>query len=335
MRFVAISLTLVCCPLVTFAHHASSVGYDWDNVTELEGEITSVLWRNPHVRMTLRRIGQDGEEELWELESAGLNIVQRLGVSSDDIHVGDRIRVAGAPNRQGQTKMFIGNALLADGREVLLRAYAKPRWTSDWTSRTVIPADQAAEAERLATGIFRVWSWRADTRTTASLTEEALSARESWDQLRDDTALRCISQGMPGLMFSPFPIEFIDRGDEIVLKVEEWDAVRPIHMNDREDPRDQPATPLGYSTGRWEGQTLVVETTRVSWPYFDDIGTPQSEAVKIVERFTLSADEQRLDYAVRVTDPTTFTATADISGGQYGWTPGEAIKPFNCTLSDE
>lgn len=335
MRFVAISLTLVCCPLVTFAHHASSVGYDWDNVTELEGEITSVLWRNPHVRMTLRRLGQDGEEELWELESAGLNIVQRLGVSSDDIHVGDRIRVAGAPNRQGQTKMFIGNALLADGREVLLRAYAKPRWTSDWTGRTVISADQAAEAERLATGIFRVWSWRADTRTTASLTEEALLARESWDQLRDDTALRCISQGMPGLMFSPFPIEFIDRGDEIVLKVEEWDAVRPIHMDDREDPRDQPATPLGYSTGRWEGQTLVVETTRVSWPYFDDIGTPQSEAVKIVERFTLSADEQRLGYAVRVTDPTTFTATAEISGGQYGWTPGEAIKPFNCTLSDE
>lgn len=335
MRFVAISLTLVCCPLVTFAHHASSVGYDWDNVTELEGEITSVLWRNPHVRMTLRRLGQDGEEELWELESAGLNIVQRLGVSSDDIHVGDRIRVAGAPNRQGQTKMFIGNALLADGREVLLRAYAKPRWTSDWTSRTVISADQAAEAERLATGIFRVWSWRADTRTTASLTEEALLARESWDQLRDDTALRCISQGMPGLMFSPFPIEFVDRGDEIVLKVEEWDAVRPIHMDDREEPRDRPATPLGYSTGRWEGQTLVVETTRVSWPYFDDIGTPQSEAVKIVERFTLSADEQRLDYAVRVTDPMTFTATAEISGGQYGWTPGEAIKPFNCTLSDE
>lgn len=335
MRFVAFALTLVCCPLVTFAHHASSVGYDWDNVTELEGEITSVLWRNPHVRMTLRRIGQDGEEELWELESAGLNIVQRLGVSSDDIHVGDRIRVAGAPNRQGQTKMFIGNALLADGREVLLRAYAKPRWTSDWTSRTVISADQAAEAERLATGIFRVWSWRADTRTTASLTEEALLARESWDQLRDDTALRCISQGMPGLMFSPFPIEFVDRGDEIVLKVEEWDAVRPIHMGDRADPRDQPATPLGYSTGRWEGQTLVVETTRVSWPYFDDIGTPQSEAVEIVERFTLSADEQRLDYAVRVTDPTTFTTTAEISGGQYGWTPGEAIKPFNCTLSDE
>ncbi len=332
MRFLAASVTLICCPLVAFAHHASGVGYDRSNITELEGEITAVIWRNPHVRVNLSRVGPSGEEELWELESAGVNIVQRLGVSRDDIQVGDRIRVAGAPDRQGQTKMFIGNALLPDGREVLLRADAKPRWTSGWARRSVISEDQAAEAERLATGIFRVWSWRTDTEMTASFTEEALLARESWDQQRDDTALRCISQGMPGLMFSPFPIEFVDRGDEIILNVEEWDAVRPIHMGDRQDPSDQPATPLGYSIGRWDGQTLVVETSRVNWPYFDDIGTPQSEAVEIVERFTLSADEQSLDYDVIVTDPATLTTPTNISGGQYVWVPGEKIKPFNCAL---
>ncbi|MEE8093256.1 MAG: DUF6152 family protein [Gammaproteobacteria bacterium] len=332
MRFLAASVTLICCPLVAFAHHASGVGYDRSNITEVEGEITAVIWRNPHVRVDLTRIGPDGNEELWELESAGVNIVQRLGVRSDDLQVGDRLRVAGAPDRQGQTKMFIENALLADGREILMRASAEPRWTNGWARRPVISEDQAAEAERLATGIFRVWSWRVDTETTASFTEEALLARESWDQQRDDTALRCIAQGMPGLMYSPFPIEFVDRGDEIILNVEEWDAVRPIQMGNREDPRNQPATPLGYSVGRWEGRTLVVETTRVNWPYFDDIGTPQSEAVEIVERFTLSADEQSLDYDVTVTDPATFTVPADISGGQYVWVPGEQIERFDCAL---
>ncbi len=332
MRFAAVSLALTCCPLVAFAHHASGVGYDRSNITEVEGEITAVIWRNPHVRVDLTRIGPNGDEELWELESAGVNIVQRLGVRRDDLQVGERLRVAGAPDRQGQTKMFIENALLSDGREVLMRASAKPRWTSGWARREVITEDQAAEAERLATGIFRVWSWRTDTETTASFTEEALLARASWDQQRDDTALRCISQGMPGLMYSPFPIEFVDRGDEIILNVEEWDAVRPIHMGDREDPRDQPASPLGYSVGRWEGRTLVVETSRINWPYFDDIGTPQSEAVEVVERFTLSADEQSLDYDVTVTDPATLTVPADISGGQYFWVPGEKITPFNCAL---
>ncbi len=335
MKLVGVALALAFCPLVASAHHASGVGFDWDNITELEGEITAVIWRNPHVRFDLSRRGQDGEEELWELESAGINIVQRLGVAIDDISVGDRIRVAGAPHRQGDTKMFIGNALLSDGREVLLRADAVPRWTEDSTGPSVISEEQAARAQRLASGILRVWSWRADAETNASLTAEAQSSKASWDQERDDTALRCIQQGMPGLMLSPFPIEFVQSGDDIVLRVEEWDAVRPIHMDGNEDPANQPATPLGYSVGRWEGRTLVVETTRISWPYFDDTGTPQSEAARIVERFALSADEQRLDYSVTVTDPVTFTTPAEIAGAQWVWVPGEEIKPFNCTLSDE
>ncbi len=335
MKSVAVSFTLVCFPLLASAHHASGVAYDWNNITELEGEITAVFWRNPHVGISLRRVGESGEEEVWDLEAAALNLVQRFGVSTDDIRVGDRIKVAGAPHRQGRTEMFIGNALLADGREVFLRADAVPRWTNERDKRPGITDARAAEAERLATGIFRVWSWRADTETTASLTQEARLAREAWDQLTDDTALRCIPQGMPGVMFSPFPIEFIDHGDEIVLVVEEWDAVRPILMDGSEGAAAQPATRLGFSIGRWEDRTLVVETTRVNWPYFDDVGTPQSEAVEIVERFTLSADEQRLDYAVTVTDPATFTAPVEISGGQWVWVPGEEIKPFNCALADE
>ena len=141
MRLVPLSVALACCPLVTSAHHASNVGYDWDNITELEGEITAVIWRNPHVRIDLSRVGEDGEEEHWELESAGINIVQRLGVSSGDINVGDRVRVAGAPNRLGETKMFIANALLPDGREVLLRASAEPRWTSSSADLSVIFGD--------------------------------------------------------------------------------------------------------------------------------------------------------------------------------------------------
>ena len=59
MRFLAASVTLICCPLVAFAHHASGVGYDRSNITEVEGEITAVIWRNPHVRVDLTRIGPE------------------------------------------------------------------------------------------------------------------------------------------------------------------------------------------------------------------------------------------------------------------------------------
>jgi hypothetical protein len=70
----------------------------------------------------------------------------------------------------------------------------------------------------------------------------------------------------------------------------------------------------------------------IDWPFFDDIGTPQSEDVETVERFTLSADERRLDYTLTVTDPGTFTAPFTLDG-HWNWVPGEVIKPYNCSLA--
>ena len=64
--------------------------------------------------------------------------------------------------------------------------------------------------------------------------------------------------------------------------------------------KNPPATSLGYSVGRWEGRTLIVRTEDINYPYLDDLGTPQSEAVEIVERFTLSEDETRLDWVATV-----------------------------------
>ena len=124
-----------------------------------------------------------------------------------------------------------------------------------------------------------------------------------------------------------------DNGDSITLRLEEWDGLRTIHMTSDADPADQPASPVGYSVGRWEDETLVVMTTRISDPFFDDEGTPQSENVDLVERFMVSEDEQNLDYHLTVTDPLTFTEPA-VLYWRYEWVPGEEIKPFNCALPD-
>jgi hypothetical protein len=88
---------------------------------------------------------------------------------------------------------------------------------------------------------------------------------------------------------------------------------------------------LGYSVGRWDGRTLYIETTQVDAPYLDDSGTPQSENAIIVERFTLSNDENRLDYEVTVTDPE-YLAEPAIWDALWIWRPGAEILPFECTL---
>jgi hypothetical protein len=136
---------------------------------------------------------------------------------------------------------------------------------------------------------------------------------------------------MPNAILNPYPIEFIDDGETISLRIEEWDAVRAIHMNGEADALNQTPSPLGYSVGRWEGRTLVISTTQIDWPFLDDKGAPQSEDVEIVERFTLSEDETRIDHEIVVTDPQ-YLAEPAIWDAFWVWKPGVRIRPFECTL---
>ena len=97
------------------------------------------------------------------------------------------------------------------------------------------------------------------------------------------------------------------------------------------DPlEDRPATPMGYSVGRWDGNTLVIETRRISWPYFDTRGSSQSESVHITERYTLSDDQTRHDQHVTIVDPATFTEPATY--GKYFMALGDAEMTAECHI---
>jgi hypothetical protein len=135
---------------------------------------------------------------------------------------------------------------------------------------------------------------------------------------------------MPMTMMRPHRYAFVDRGDVVELHGQYFDTVRMIHIGDAANLEDQPLTHLGYSVGRWEEGTLVVETSRIDWPYLDPVGTPQSEAMEIVERFTLSDDQSRLDYHMTMTDPAIFTAPATYE--KYWLALGEVILPYDCLL---
>jgi hypothetical protein len=136
---------------------------------------------------------------------------------------------------------------------------------------------------------------------------------------------------MPAMMSNPYPIEFVDEGDRIILRLEEWDGMRTIHMVEGASIENQPTSPVGYSIGRWEDTTLVVTTTRINEPFFDDIGSPQTEEIEVIERFILNGSEDRLDYRVVLIDPTVFAEPATHSGFWF-WQPGEEIKRFECAL---
>lgn len=326
MKAIAIALGLLVLPTVTSAHH-SLAEFDRTVQQEIEGEVLRVLWSNPHIRLTLRRRNEAGQQEVWELYGFDLNSLDRRNVPRDLVRVGDGIRVSGGLSNRRERHLYMTNLLAASGTEIMISPTATPLWSDRVVGRPGPAADATVAADDERT-IFRVWS-RADGVADKRLfpfTAAAVAARSAWDP-DENFATRCEPEGMPRIMTNPHPFEFIDEG-AIALRSELYDLTRIIHMDDTAAPADPSPTPLGYSVGRWEGDTLVVSTTGVNWPYFDNRGTPQSAAAQYVERFTVSENGDRLDYRLTITDPATFTEPAVYE--RYWLALGEELQAYNC-----
>ncbi len=340
---LASAVWLVFLPFGVSAHHSFAATFDVATVADLEGEVTSVQWRNPHVLFTLEGTDDQGDDVTYEIESHSLSIMRRMGISADVLKVGDTVRVAGHPARRTDTAMFVLNALLPGGDEIVFDPFGGPRWAENVGTTAIWQATQE-DAVTQEDGIFRVWSTTPVTDPNVwpfpeifdpslierySLTEAAREAFAAFNPVTDIPTLNCAPKGMPAIMEQPYPMEIVDRGDSIVLRLEEYETLRAIHMGGIAAGADEPSSRLGYSVGRWEGETLVVETTRLNWPYFNTVGIPLSQQAQIVERFTPTEDGSRLDYTMIVTDAATFNEPVRLT--KY-WLAlaGIEVQPYEC-----
>ena len=334
---------LLALPAVVSGHHSVSVIFDTATVVEAEGEVTELSWRNPHIRFQLSSTDETGSTRIWNVEMTSLTNLRRAGLSGQLINIGDRIRVAGSPGRTDPNTVYANkNLLLDNGEEVVLNPQGELRWGDNALGRDGPSGDGDPSAPEL--GIFRVWSTPPgqplllpeDVNPNFDfdnypLTAAARASVEAFDPVADSPILNCVSKGMPTIMEQPYPLQFLRQGEDIVLHLEEYDTLRMIHMDPNTTDEGEPATKLGFSTGRWEGNTLVVRTTRSSWPWFDVVGIPHSEDSEMVERFTLSEDGSRLDYALTVTDPANFTEPVTVSKF-WVWYPQMTVESFQCQV---
>ena len=327
-------------PAASNAHHSFSAVFDSGEVIEIEGKITRVVWANPHVRFSLQA---SGDNENWYIESHSVSILTRMQIGRDLLKPGDSVKLAGNPSRQPTNELFALNALLPGGEEIVFDPRGEPRWGSErvGSNRYWVEPDVIAGSE----GIYRVWSTVASDPesfplipegfdpafdiNSYPLTQAAQRVVAAFNPVTDAPTLNCNPKGMPTIMEQPYPMEFVEQGASIELRIEEYDTVRTIHLDDT-SASDQSPSRLGHSVGRFEGETLVVTTTRINWPHFDTVGIPLSQAVEVTEWFAPSDDGSRLNYRIRVTDPATFTESVELE--KY-WlaVPGIEVRPYNCT----
>jgi hypothetical protein len=329
-----------------FAHHSSAGRYDSSGLMEVEGDVSSVSWRSPHVVYRLEVAGDSGAPVSWMIEGAAPATLSRSGLNVDTIKVGDHVRVAGWPPVGEKKEMFLQNVLLPTGDELLLWVTARPRWSdrqkndfSFWRQTEGVPS-------RPELGIFRVWSSSLALRSSLfslnpadaanyPLTESALETVDRFQQEgRNLTTQGCSPKGMPLMMEQPYPMEFRREGENVILRLEEYDAVRTIHMDRETPPAGIQNSLTGYSVGQWDGETLVVTTTHIDWPWFSQIGIPQSTQTTLVERFTPAADGSSLSYELTATDPVNFTRP--FSGTkEWLYLPDQEVRPYECQVTED
>lgn len=339
---MVLALWIVCAPGATLAHHSVAGFFEPDEFVEIEGVVTGALWRNPHTEFHVEVTSPEGEVTPWRVETGALGILRVRGLDREFVQIGDRVRVRGDKSLRDQPEVFARNLLLANGREVLLTTRSSP-WFTQTEAGELLESVYDEEIERTARlnadGLFRVWSTDLEEIPHSGvrmfhgdypLTEEAGARRAAWDA-GDSSLLACTEWNMPYIMYNPLPMEFLRQGDDVVLRFEEDDNERLIHMNAEPDANPNPDihTPLGYSTGHWEGDTLVVSTTNLAASVLDFLGTPFSSAIRLVERFTPSADGSRLDYRLTVMDPETFNEPFEVERF-WIWRPEIVVSPYEC-----
>jgi len=123
---------------------------------------------------------------------------------------------------------------------------------------------------------------------------------------------RCISMGVPGRYLNGAGggynkgYDIIQSPTTVVLYHEMLHEARVIPLDNRPHVGKDVTSYMGDSRGRWEGETLVVETTNFNDKGDGYGGVPMTPALKVVERFT-RMNEQQLEYDVTVTDPNVYS----------------------------
>jgi hypothetical protein len=154
------------------------------------------------------------------------------------------------------------------------------------------------------------------------------------NRMTQDPEVRCYLPGVPRAMYMPYPFQVIQSTDHIMMVFGFAGALRTVYMKDHQEaPAD---SWMGWSNGKWEGETLVIDTkgfNDLSW--FDRAGNFHSEAMHVVERITATGPDH-LNYEATIEDPNVFARPWKISMPLYRRKERNAqVLEFKCVEFSE
>jgi hypothetical protein len=155
------------------------------------------------------------------------------------------------------------------------------------------------------------------------------------DPADDPSFLRCEPYGFARQFIARHQLQIRQTAkDRLELRYGEWDARRTIYMDGRKRPGNEPLSLLGYSTGHWEGDTLVIETSGIranQTPWQSE----HSDQLHVVEHYTRSKDGKTLTLTATMDDPWSLREPVVIKH-VWAWAPDQIIAAYDqCEIPTE
>ena len=155
--------------------------------------------------------------------------------------------------------------------------------------------------------------------------------RASHDPIEDDPGAFCQAPGMPSLALggASYPVEIIATLKQVTILMELHQQVRRVHLDQAEHPARLFPQRNGHSIGRWDGETLVVDTTAIKAITFGSV--PHSDRVHVVERIRALDGGAALLNEVTITDPVMYTRPVTVRQYYKAAPPGTSMLEYECT----
>jgi len=157
----------------------------------------------------------------------------------------------------------------------------------------------------------------------------------------DDGSVDCVPDGLARLnMRTLYDIQIWHETDAVKIKYQFGDIVRTIHLDGEPAPADTQHSLHGYSTGKWMGDTLYIETTHLAPSFFaalggNRMGGPISDQARIIERWWPSPSDGNLLLDMVLADPVNYESSFLLHRREWRETDVGELEPWNCVPASE
>jgi hypothetical protein len=348
---------------VALAHHSNSF-YQVDQIITLSGTVKEWRWMNPHTWLYMTVIGEDGKPQEWAVEGRAPGVLGRAGWDAASLKPGETVTVHASPAKNGDPVGIIARVTKSDGT-VLGNA---PNNTSRTAAAAAAPTPAASAGARPSfAGVYypaqaggagqppaaRRPGEPLPPPTRSAPTSDGSQGRSpeapkltpeylaKWNVMAaskisgsyeyDNTA-NCLPPGMPAMMGMAYGMEIMQDEQKITFFSEHLDALRRVYLDGRKPSQRvlNDPTYAGYSTGRWEGDTLVVDTVALTTKSFIDGSSPHSDKMTVHERIRF-VEPGILENRITVNDPEALTEPWQVVRRyRKAASPDDELREFAC-----